>query len=269
MLGPEVPPCRGSLGALNARENGDRQDRLLRGLGLAMTRNLILSGGVAHDYARTSPMLAEVLAEVGVASEIHEDFGAVEDGSLLEYDLLTLNCVRWTCSQPEVNPAWRDEWRFELSREAREGFLAYFEAGKGLLALHCATICFDDWPEYREILGAWWEWGQSGHAPYQEHRMRVRTDAHPITDGIGDFAIVDELYTNPAIADPVSPLIEAEWGNMDHPILRVRRYGGARVCYNALGHGPEAFEHPANQTLLRRGALWVLGEIGEGESGVL
>jgi type 1 glutamine amidotransferase len=264
MLGPDVPFCVGSSVHLNVGGNGDRQNRLL-GLVLAMMRNLILSGGVAHDYAQTSPMLADVLVEAGIESEIHEDFCAVEDGSLLEYDLLTLNCVRWTCGQPEVNPTWREEWAFELSQDARDGFVSFFEAGKGLLALHCATICFDDWPEYREILGAWWEWGHSGHAPYQEHQMRVQTDAHPITEGIEDFAIVDELYTDPMIADSVSPLIEAEWEDTDHPILWVRRYGDARVCYNALGHGPEAFEHPANQTLLQRGALWAVGEMADGE----
>ena len=99
--------------------------------------------------------------------------------------------------------------------------------------------------------------------------MHVQTDAHPITEGIEDFDIVDELYTDPMISDSVAPLIEAEWEDTDHPILWVRWYGGARVCYNALGHGPEAFDHPANQTLLQRGALWVLGEIGDGESRML
>jgi len=31
----------------------------------------------------------------------------------------------------------------------------------------------------------------------------------------------------------------------------------ARVCYNTLGHGVEAFANPANRILLQRGALWV------------
>jgi type 1 glutamine amidotransferase len=40
----------------------------------------------------------------------------------------------------------------------------------------------------------------------------------------------------------------------------VRNYGKARICYNAMGHGVEAFEHPINQLLLQRGALWVLNQ---------
>lgn len=223
-----------------------------------MKRNLILSGGVAHDFERISPMLADVLADAEVRSEIHADLRILEDRSLLTFDMLTLNCVRWTCTQPEVRPEWREAWAFTLSEAAQKNLLDFFAQGKGLLALHAATICFDDWPAYRDILGAWWEWGYSGHAPFQEHRMHVRDGSHPITEGIADFAIRDELYTNARITDAVSPLIEAEWEGKQHPILWVRNYGQTRVCYNALGHGPEAFEHPENRLLLQRGARWVL-----------
>jgi len=217
-------------------------------------RNLILSGGVAHDYAQTSPMLADILAEEGFESDIREDFQVVESRGLLDYQMLTLNCVRWT---RENSPGFGPEGRFTLSEEARNGILDFLAHGRGLLALHCATICFDDWPEYRRILGAYWEWGVSGHAPLQEHAMSVRTDAHPITAGIRDFSIVDELYTDPVATSRLHVLIEAEWGGRVHPILWVRDYGDARVCYNALGHGVEAFQHAVNRRLIQRGALWV------------
>ncbi len=224
-----------------------------------MASNLILSGGVAHDYRATSPMLRTVLEEVGIQSEICEDFSALESGALQEFDLLTLNCVRWTC---DPTPGWREEWHFELSSRARTELLNFFAQGRGLLALHCATICFDDWPEFRRILGAWWDWGHSGHAPVQRHAMHIRSADHPITQGLADFEIEDELYTNPRIFDTVDPLIEATWENQSHPILWLRDYGGARICYNAMGHGVEAFNNPTNRLLLQRAGLWVLGKLG-------
>jgi uncharacterized protein len=223
-----------------------------------MTRNMILSGGVAHDYSTTSPILRAILQDAGIESEIHEDFRAVEDGSLQAFDMLTLNCVRWTCNQ---TPDWRKEWHFELSSKARHEMLKSFAAGHGMLALHCATICFDDWPEFRRILGAWWDWGHSGHAPLQQHRMHVRSQAHPITQGLTDFDIEDELYTNPRVSDSLDPLIDATWENVTQPILWLRNYGKARVCYNAMGHGVEAFSHPANRLILQRAALWVRGKL--------
>jgi hypothetical protein len=223
-------------------------------------RNLILSGGVAHDYARTSPMLAVTLAQVGIDSEIHEDFAVVESEGLAGFDLITLNCVRWTCQQ---TPDWRDEWTFELSTRARQGLLQHLAAGRGILALHAATICFDDWPEFRDILGAWWEWGHSGHAPVQEHAVRVVDGGHPITRGLGDFSITDELYTGARLSETVRTLLTGTWNGVIEPLLWTRSWGAARVCYNALGHGVEAFGHPAMERLLQRGALWTVGELTE------
>ena len=227
-----------------------------------MKRNLILSGGVAHDYAKTSLMLSGVLEGVDVQSQILEDFDSISKEMLLSFDMVTLNCVRWTCSQAQVSPDWQDKWAFTLPEAAREGLLAFLAQGKGLLALHAATICFDDWPLYREILGAWWEWGTSGHAPFQGHQMNVIETSHPITKGISDFTIQDELYIHARFTDSVSPLIEGEWEGQRHPMLWVRDFEQARVCYNALGHGVEAFEHPQNRLLLKRGALWVLKALG-------
>lgn len=86
--------------------------------------------------------------------------------------------------------------------------------------------------------------------------MRVRLGAHPIVEETLDFDIVDELYTDPAITDSIDPLVEAEWEGKLHPILWVRGYGKARVCYNALGHGPQAFDNASNRSLVQRGALW-------------
>lgn len=226
-----------------------------------MKRNLILSGGAAHDYDRTSAELANLLRDVQVESEILTDLGRLADRSLMHFDLLTINCARWTCTQSQVKQEWRDNWAFDLPEAGRQNLLAFLSARKGLLALHAATLCFDDWPEYREILGAWWAWGRSGHAPLGNHAMHVRTGAHPITRGIHDFIVHDELYTDPCLQDSVFPLIEAEWEGARHPILWVRGYGSARVCYNALGHGPEAFEHPVNRAVLRRCAHWLLGQL--------
>ena len=223
-----------------------------------MIRNLIMSGGPAHDYDRTSSILSRSLAQVDIDSEIRQDFSVLEDGGLLDFDMLTLNCARWTC---EDNPDWRDEWHFELRRSAQEVLLNYLAQGKGILALHSAVICFDDWREYRSVLGAWWEWGHSTHPPMQEHEMRVRTNAHRVVRDVEDFVITDELYIDLRTADTLDPLVEAEWEGRTFPVLWQRQYGNARIFYNGLGHGVEAFEHPVFKTLVQRGALWVAGQL--------
>jgi type 1 glutamine amidotransferase len=229
-----------------------------------MLRNLILSGGVAHDYERTSAMLVDILHDTAIESDVSETFDPVEDGSLSSYDILCLNCVRWTCSQKEVHPSWPAKWRFALSQAARKGFMDFLSQGKGVLGIHAAAICFDDWAEFPKILGGRWEWGFSRHTPVQEHRVRVVAPEHPIVEGVGDFIIEDELYTGLRIDPSSTLLIEGEWEGKRHPLLWLHRYGESRVCYNAFGHGVEAFSNPSNRLLLQRTALWVAGELGEG-----
>src|SRR5689334_11171454 len=108
-----------------------------------MARNLILSGGVAHDFAATSQRLAEVLAEVGVDSEITEDLDeALSEPT--EVDLITINSMRWTMVDGHF-PSQRERWEYRLPADARSVLLDHLERGGGLLAMHAAVICFDDW----------------------------------------------------------------------------------------------------------------------------
>ena len=91
--------------------------------------------------------------------------------------------------------------------------------------------------------------------------MKVRVNSHPIVAGLSNFSILDELYYRPQITDKVDPLITAKWGGVEHPMLWVRLYGEARVCYCALGHDGRSFENRTFQVLLKRSTLWVAKEL--------
>ena len=79
-----------------------------------MARNLIISGGIYHPFDETSVMLAELLESVGITSTITEDIeGAL--ATLDQYDLVTLNCIRWRMIQHEKYIPFRDQWAMELS----------------------------------------------------------------------------------------------------------------------------------------------------------
>ncbi len=225
-------------------------------------KSIILAGGVAHPYEQTSEQLKNTLGSIGIQSRITNDLDILASPELASSDILVMNCVRWTCSQ---TPQWREEWHYEMPSRNRAGMMHHLESGLGLLALHAAVICFDDWPEFRKILGAWWEWGSSGHAPCQEHRMVIRPCSHPIVEGVNDFSIVDELYTRLRTVEPVDPLITAEWEGEEYPMLWVRHYGRARICYCALGHGVESFGNESFQRILQRSALWVAGRLDASE----
>src|SRR5690348_5836104 len=46
-----------------------------------------------------------------------------------------------------------DYWQ-EISDEAKSDFLNWLKQGKGLLVLHHAIASYQEWPEYRKIIGA-------------------------------------------------------------------------------------------------------------------
>ena len=221
------------------------------------SRILILSGGVAHDYATTTRLLAELLSEEGMTVETTDRLADLARPDLDDFDALLLNCVRWS-TEWEPGP----DGPYRLGERERDAVLKFLSQGKGLMALHAACICFDDWPEYREILGGYWEWKVSGHGPYQPGwEMAVVEDAHPITQGVTDFSIHDEPYHTLTLTRPVQVLMTTSGEAHPQPMAWVTDYHGARVHFNALGHGPETFQSEPFQRLLFQGARWVAGSM--------
>ncbi len=219
-------------------------------------RNLILSGGTHHPYEVTSAMLADILKEVDIESEITEDFSILADPRLNEFDVITMNCA---CYTYVISPGW-EEWVFEITSEMEKGLLNFLRAGKGLMALHAATICFDNWPEFQQILGGYWDREKSAHGPLQAgYRMHIVDRCHPITKGIEDFEIFDELYHTQTIVRQVHTLMTALWEGKLQPMAWVTSYEKARVYYNALGHDEKAFECKPYQKMLQQGIEWVAG----------
>jgi len=129
-------------------------------------RNLILTGGIYHDFADSTPTLERVLAEVGVVSESTTDIGAgLERLAQGGHELLTVCALRWSMTQPKFADQ-REAWALSLSAPQRQAILDHVAAGRGLLVLHTGAICFDDWPQWRELVGAGWTWGHSHHPPH-------------------------------------------------------------------------------------------------------
>ncbi|MEU8058501.1 ThuA domain-containing protein [Microbispora bryophytorum] len=218
-----------------------------------MPRNLILSGGVAHDFPATSAALADVLAGIGIKSEITEDVA----GALAEpapTGLITVNALRWRMDGGDFAEE-RDRWRFETPDSVRRALLDHLARGGGLLAVHAASLCFDDWPEWAWILGGAWRWGTSYHPPIGPAKVRLCA-GHPIVDDLTDFEVTDEVYTDLDVLPDVEPLAYSG----DQPLLWARTVAGGRVVYDALGHDTRSYENPVRRTLLRRAARWLLGD---------
>lgn len=226
-----------------------------------MSRNLIITGGISHPFPAAAAALASLLEVHGVASVVTEDVEAGLarlDGEA--FDLLTVYALRWSMTQHEKYAANRARWAFSLSPEGRRAIERHLARGGGLLGLHTASICFDDWPEWKSLLGGAWIWGRSSHPPHGPAEVRLDARDHAMLDGLADFTVTDEVYGDLALEPGVVPLAHARAiGGAWQPILWEHRVGAGRVVYDALGHDAASLSHPTHRQILQRAALRALG----------
>jgi type 1 glutamine amidotransferase len=224
-----------------------------------MPRNLIISGGIFHPFAATTSALAALLEQDGIESDVVTDVDAgLQSLPGGPYAMVTINALRWGMTTGDKYEPYRAEWAYRmpaLSRNALAGFVA---GGGGLLGMHTASICFDDWPEWRSLLGGQWVWGQSHHPPLGELTAQPTCVDHEISAGVEPFTVTDEIYHGLALEPDVVALMEADAGDGPQPIAWARHVGRGRVVYDALGHDAQSLYVPGHARFVRQAAEWLL-----------
>lgn len=147
--------------------------------------------------------------------------------------------------------------------------------GKGLLGVHSATDTFYDWPEFGEMIGAYFDL----HPWNQEVRVNVEDRDFPATRHFPrSFAIADEIYQFKDFSrDRVRVLMSLDPGSVDltkkdvrrrdndFAVAWARRYGKGRVFYCSLGHKPEVWDRPDMQKMWLEAIRWTMGLV-EGDA---
>ena len=218
--------------------------------------NLILSGGWAHNFATSVPNLVETLNAVGFTSDVA--FDVSESIELLEsknYDLITVLACWFQMKDARYSQQNREIWSRTTTQQWREAMLKQKNSGAGLMAMHTATICFDDWSEWPKWVGGAWDWQQSSHPPLGDLNVAPCAD-HVIVTGVESFVVRDELYSNLSRDDSSQVILQSTDGNSTQPTLWVNENNLGRVVYNALGHDLVSVSHLTHQQLIKRSAMW-------------
>jgi len=228
---------------------------------------LLLSGANNHDWRRSTPFFRDLLAGSGrfEVTVTEDPSSSLEDAAALqEYDLIVSDYN---------GPAWSDA--------ARADFEAAVSGGTGLVIIHAADNAFRGWVEYEKMVGLLWREG-TGHGHFHEFPVTIVDTDHPITRGLEDFRVWDELYHRlvhmhdvpyhvlaTAYSDP-----ERKGTGNDEPVMVLTKYGKGNVYHHVLGHiwkgDPEAnkgcsyiaLENDGARRALLRGCEWVAtGEV--------
>jgi len=159
----------------------------------------------------------------------------------------------------------------EISEKRRKNFLKLLDRGVGVVAMHHIMCAFQDWPEFKNIIGAKYCLadtvidGVTYKAGLYQHDIdmpiSVVDKRHPITEGMDDFVIHDEGYKNCWFDKGNHVLLTADHPASDKTVCWVRNYGKSKVCTIQLGHDSKAYDNRNYRRLVRRAILWTAGRL--------
>jgi uncharacterized protein len=216
-----------------------------------MAKVLIVSGAGCysdawHQFADTSQCLAKIISTLGHSVEISE---AVEEALAEpgEYDLIVINIG---------NP--RDERPQFLIDNAERGLDQHLQRGGALLGVHASATSMTTMSGWSQMLGGHWVRGRTMHPKQDLATIAVRADAHPIVDGLADFTVFDERYSDLHTNPDITVLCEHYTDDQVQPVVWARQPGRARVVYDGLGHDTRSYDSAGHVELLRRSVAWLL-----------
>jgi type 1 glutamine amidotransferase len=158
-----------------------------------------------------------------------------------------------------------------ISEKRRVNFKALLAKGVGLVAMHHAEGAFADWDEYHRIIGIKYPLtpqeidGVHFETATYQHDMdlniKVIDREHPITKGLGDFAIHDETYKGAWFAKDNHVLLTTDHPKNDSTVCWVRPSDVNRVVFLQLGHDGKAYANPNFRQLVARSIRWSVGRL--------
>jgi hypothetical protein len=158
-----------------------------------------------------------------------------------------------------------------ITEKRQKNFIELLNRGVGLVALHHCIGGWQDWPEYKMIIGGkfFTKPGEINGIKYPvspwkddvDYKIHIADAAHPITQGLADFAIKDETYKGFWVDPQVHVLLTTDEPTCGKTIGWTKTYGKANVCYLMNGHGPSAFASKEYRTLVVRAIRWAGGTL--------
>ena len=226
-------------------------------------RVLLFAGNDAHkwhNWERTTQSIKQAIErDSRMRVEVSNDIEDLGRKKLTDYQVIVQNFCNW--HDPK-----------QLSDGSKSALVDYLKNGGGLVVVHFANGAFhfslpkageSDWPEYRKIVRRVWDHhgqgeSKSGHDRFGAFNVKVVDSKHPITAGLADFGVTDELYFRQAGDEAISPMITArsQVTGRDEPLAWNYLYERGRVFQTLLGHSEKTYDSFEPREMLRRAVAW-------------
>ncbi|SIO25997.1 ThuA domain-containing protein [Agromyces cerinus] len=207
-----------------------------------------------HRHSETSAALAELVAEAGFAVDIVDDADAALAALPDDVTLIVVNTGDPHVPAPEGETGVVPE--AAVLDAANAALERAIDRGLGILAVHTAAASLHDYPAFERALGARWVRDSSWHPPIGEAAVHL-VGNHAIAQGLVDFTVFDERYTDFRLDDVIEPIAEHEHEGMRHPLVWAREFGRSRLVYDALGHDARSYDSAGHRALLAASLAWL------------
>lgn len=207
---------------------------------------LIVSGGHSYDTAEFEQMFTEmpgVNPEFALKPDAWELIG--EDPA---YDVLV----------------FYDMYQ-EISEKDKKKFVAEFEKGTGMVFMHHSSGSHQDWPAYAGFVGGKIYLKKYtadstkilGYTHDISIRVNIMDKTHPVTEGMEDFEVIDEGYTNMELQPGLNYLLQTEHPQCDQYIGWEHKVKNSKVVYLMGGHDRKAYENESFSRIVENAIHWV------------
>ena len=146
-----------------------------------------------------------------------------------------------------------------------DGFLCKYleneigETKQGIIIIHHALLNFQNWDPYTKICGLRERGAGIGFKYTQNETVveHILDPAHPVTQGISDFSVIDETYR---IGEPEEEgntiLISTDNKTSIHNLAWTRQYKNSRVFSYASGHDGRVYADENYRKIINQALRW-------------
>jgi uncharacterized protein len=143
-----------------------------------------------------------------------------------------------------------DMWE-PIAEEEKAAYLRLTEAGTPMLFIHHALVSYQAWPEFERIIGGKYvqtfknETRAKSELSTYKHDVWIDVEvldvAHPVTYGIDNFRLFDEVYGNYRVGEKVTPLLRTNHPESTPVIAWENVYNNSKIIYIQPGHDKNTY----------------------------
>jgi len=146
-----------------------------------------------------------------------------------------------------------------ITDEEKKSYYRLLSAGKGLLFLHHAICAYQEWPEFKSIIGGkYYEkkkddiFGASSYQHDIDFYVQMVHTSHPVIKGMKEFVLHDEVYGNLEVLPEIYPLLSTDHPKSNILIGWTLKKENSKIVYIQPGHDKNSYTNPNYRQIIKQ-----------------